>query len=145
MTEETRISSGRQSMMSKRALNIVCVIAFACIVLGFGIVEWGISSQQAGQLTKAKSYEDRNKKTDDGKPDEALREWLTHDAAGFFTLWLVIIGGAQLVLFYVQLRLIRGSFVDAKVSADAALVSANAARDAIELSRKEFAARHRPS
>jgi hypothetical protein len=54
-----------------------------------------------------------------------LWHWLTHEAAGFFTLWLVIVGGGQLVLFYVQLRLIRESLDDAKIAADAAKISAD--------------------
>jgi hypothetical protein len=54
-------------------------------------------------------------------------QWLTHDAAGFFALWLVIIGGIQLAMFWRQLRLIRESLVDAKQAADAATQGAKAA------------------
>lgn len=51
-----------------------------------------------------------------------------HDAAGFFTLWLVIVGGGQLLLFWVQLKYIRKSLNDAKIAADAAKLSADAAK-----------------
>jgi hypothetical protein len=62
-------------------------------------------------------------------------EWMTHDAAGFFTLWLVIVGGGQLVLFYVQLRLIRESLDGAKIAANAAISSAQTAAIQAEISR----------
>lgn len=57
--------------------------------------------------------------------------WLTHDAAGFFTALLAVIGICQLALFYVQLKLIRESLKDAKIAADAAKDSAEAAHRAL--------------
>jgi hypothetical protein len=42
-------------------------------------------------------------------PDGGLWNWLFHDAAGFFTLWLVIVGGAQVGMFYWQLRYMKQS------------------------------------
>jgi len=52
--------------------------------------------------------------------------WLTHDAAWFFTLGLVV-GVIQLILFWRQLKYIRESLNAAKLSADAAKLSADAA------------------
>jgi hypothetical protein len=52
-----------------------------------------------------------------------------HDAAGFFTFWIVIVGGCQLVLFCVQLKYIRDSLVDAKTAANAAKQSADSLRN----------------
>jgi hypothetical protein len=75
---------------------------------------------------------------------EGVWNWITHDAAGFFTLWLVIIGGGQLMLFFVQLRLIRESLDDAKVAAVAAKEAADAAQEQTRLARAEFIATHRP-
>jgi len=46
--------------------------------------------------------------------ERAVWDWVTHDAAGFFTLWLVIVGGVQIGLFYWQLRLIRIAADDAR-------------------------------
>jgi hypothetical protein len=57
---------------------------------------------------------------------------LTRDTAGFFAAWLVIIGGGQLMLFYVQLTLIRESLIDAKTAADAAKESADAAKQSAD-------------
>jgi hypothetical protein len=52
------------------------------------------------------------------------------------TLFLVLVGGGQLVLFYVQLRYIRESLNDAKTAADAATAAAAAATNqAQELKR----------
>jgi hypothetical protein len=117
--------------MLKWALNTASVAAFACIVLGFAFVEWRTSSQGQSanrQSTEKSSYE--NAKTE---PNEGVWHWLTHDAAGFFTLWLVIVGGFQLGFFYWQLRLIRESLDDAKIAADAARDSAAATRASVEL------------
>ena len=52
--------------------------------------------------------------------------WLTHDASGFFTLGLVLVGIGQVVLFYVQLRLMRKTLGPAERAAEAALLQAKA-------------------
>jgi hypothetical protein len=52
-------------------------------------------------------------------PESALWNWLTHDASGFFTLWLAIVGGGQIGLFYWQLRYMRQGMEDAKLVATA--------------------------
>jgi hypothetical protein len=61
--------------------------------------------------------------------------WVTHDAAGFFTLWLVIVGGAQVGLFYWQLRLIRIASDDAKRAGLAAERAADATAASVDLAR----------
>jgi hypothetical protein len=69
------------------------------------------------------------------KPDQARsnaqheQTWWERasDPTAAFTLGLIIIGGAQLGLFYWQLRLIRDSLDDAKQAADAAAEAAAAA------------------
>src|SRR3982074_183407 len=73
-----------------------------------------------------------------------LREWLTHDAAGFFTRVLVIVGAVQLVLFIWQLRLIRISLNDAKISADAAADGAMAASRQAHVAEETLARIERP-
>src|SRR5262245_35785334 len=57
-----------------------------------------------------------------------MLDWLTHDAAGFFTLLLVVVGVGQAGLFVWQLILIKRSLRDAKKAADAAAEGAEAAR-----------------
>jgi len=61
---------------------------------------------------------------------EGFWHWITHDAAGFFTLWLVIVGVGPVVLFLVQLRFIRESLVVAAHGAKAAETNAQALIDA---------------
>jgi hypothetical protein len=82
--------------------------------------------------TKPADQSDQAKNPD---ADLAGSTWLTKDAAGFFTFILVCVGGIQAWFFRVQLRLIRTSLVDAKVTADAAKRAAKATEDAVELSR----------
>jgi hypothetical protein len=65
-----------------------------------------------------------------------LWNWVTHDAAGFFTAWLVIVGGIQVALFIWQLWLIRESLNDTKVAADAAKESAEAAKEGAKVGRE---------
>ena len=50
--------------------------------------------------------------------------WLTHDASGFFSLWLVLVGIGQAALFLVQLRLMRRTLGPAERAAEAALLQA---------------------
>jgi hypothetical protein len=69
-------------------------------------------------------------------PERSLWNWVTHDAAGFFTLWLVIVGGGQIGLFYWQLRLIKIAADDAKRAGMAAERAAKATEDAVQLSRQ---------
>jgi hypothetical protein len=53
-------------------------------------------------------------------------EWLTHDAAGFFTFILFLVGIVQAGLFVWQLRLIRKSLRPAEEAARAATANARA-------------------
>jgi hypothetical protein len=62
--------------------------------------------------------------------------WLFHDAGGFFTSVLVIIGVIQIGVFLRQLRLIRQSLAPAKEAAEAAKDSAEAAHRAIDEAEK---------
>jgi len=61
--------------------------------------------------------------------------WVTHDAAGFFTFLLVIVGLGQAGLFLWQLRLMRKGFADAKEAAEAAKLSVEVANESLKLSR----------
>jgi hypothetical protein len=75
---------------------------------------------------------------------ETLLQWLIHDAAGFFTAVLVFVGVVQLVLFIWQLRLIRTSLDDAKISADAAADAAKAASRQAHVAEETLARIERP-
>jgi hypothetical protein len=60
--------------------------------------------------------------------DGGAWNWLTHDATGIFTGFLVVVGGIQIAVFLRQLSLIRESLIDAKKAARAAQDSADAAK-----------------
>lgn len=65
-------------------------------------------------------------------------DWLHYDAAGYFTFWLVFIGGVQVAIFIWQLRLIRQSLSPAKDAAKAALEGLQQTRDAFEKLQRPY-------
>jgi hypothetical protein len=65
------------------------------------------------------------------KGSESIWQWIIHDAAGFFTFALVVVGIVQLCLFYWQLRLINKSLVPAEDAAKAAVTQADIAKDTL--------------
>jgi len=97
------------------------------------------SSQKPSGPTQQVSSPKTADQSDQAKaPDADLTgsTWLTKDASGFFTFALVWVGGIQAWFFWVQLRLIRASLVDAKTAAGAAERAATATENAVELSRQ---------
>jgi hypothetical protein len=123
--------------MLHKVTNAVACIAFACLVSVFALAEWNLSTHNPAEPTDHQHSTKRANEQNRSQPNEGLWDWLAHDAAGFFTLWLVIIGGAQLALFYVQLKLIRESLIDAQQAADAATKGAKAAEGAAEAAGKQ--------
>jgi hypothetical protein len=69
-------------------------------------------------------------------PSHSAGDWLTKDAAGFFTFLLVIVAISQLGLFLRQLRYIRESLDDAKVAAVAAMDASEAAKTQADTARE---------
>ena len=61
--------------------------------------------------------------------------WVTHDAAGFFTACLVIVGFGQAGLFVWQLTLMRDGINDARIAAEAARVSAETAKEQVAVTK----------
>lgn len=80
------------------------------------------------QLANAAARQHAVGTLDTDRRDESVWHWITHDAAGFFTLWLIIVPGGQLLLFGGQIVLIRQSLTDAKAAADAAKAWADTAK-----------------
>jgi hypothetical protein len=109
-------------------------LAVAIFAMGILFASSQKPSSPAQQVssTKAAGQSDQTKAPD---ADLTGSTWLTKDAAGFFTFALVWVGGIQAWFFWVQLRLIRTSLVDAKTAAGAAERAAKATEDAVELSR----------
>jgi hypothetical protein len=65
----------------------------------------------------------------------SLSNWLIHDAAGFFTFLLVIVGAIQAGLFLWQLRYMRKSLDDARVASLAAQAAAEAAKEQVAITK----------
>jgi len=114
-------------MLTRRILEMSLVAAFAAYLTAMIFVF--SSSEQPCPETNKQRCQDRAQETSTDQQDKSFRHWITHDAAGFFTLWLVIVGGCQLALFWVQLKYIRESLNDAAAAADAAKNSADLARE----------------
>jgi Na+-transporting methylmalonyl-CoA/oxaloacetate decarboxylase gamma subunit len=109
----------------------------AVAVFAMGILfasSWPDSKQTAQAITSQQTEKHSEKaKT----PDDELigSTWLTKDAAGFFTFWLVVVGVGQVILFYVQLRLISAAAVDAEKAGIAAERAADATTASVDLAR----------
>ena len=93
------------------------------------------ASEPIHQPAQATANQAAAEKPIHSQPDEGIWDWITHDAVGFFTLWLVIIAGGQLILFLWQLVLIRESLDDAKIAAEAAKELADAAKEGASATR----------
>jgi hypothetical protein len=84
------------------------------------------SPQHPSQSTQQPAAESATTKgADTPQPhDETGWSWITKDAAGFFTFLLVLVGGLQAFLFYVQLKAIREALGPARDAAEAAKTAA---------------------
>jgi hypothetical protein len=123
--------------MNDRAKLSAVILAFLAL-FGFLIFQAGVASrhQPSGPQSTAKRDSGNQSHVEPG----SFRNWITHDAAGFFTAWLVIVGFGQAGLFVWQLRYMRIGMRDATVAANAArdssaaLVAAERARFFIVIS-----------
>lgn len=79
-------------------------------------------------------------------PDAELTgsTWLTKDAAGFFTFWLVVVGFGQAILFFIQLRYMRKGMDDATRAARAAEDAAKAGMDQAKVAERALTELERP-
>jgi hypothetical protein len=117
--------------------------AFVLVAL-IGLSICGVKLSSDRQPAYGQAERKAENKTNKAEQGESGPDWLFRDAAGFFTLCLVVIGGLQLALFYWQLKLIRESLVDAKHAADAATEAAKAATDQANIAKRTFTDRERP-
>jgi hypothetical protein len=116
-------------MLKQRVLEIVFWSFLASYLTAMGFI---FSSSAPCQTTNCQRYQDRANERCKDKQWECLRHWITHDAAGFFTLWLVIVGGGQLGMFWKQLGYINKSLTAANIAANAAKEAAKIARESSE-------------
>jgi hypothetical protein len=109
-------------MLKRRILEILLIAFFAASFIATVFV---FSSPEPSFPNGQRSKE-RGNETNIGQQNESLGHWITHDAAGFF--WLVIVGGIQLALFWIQLGYINESLTTANIAANAATDAAKAAK-----------------
>jgi hypothetical protein len=83
--------------------------------------------EQSASPTQSSKNEESSESNKVRNPDTELTDsiWLPKDAAGFFTFGLVVVGIAQALLFFFQLRYMRIGMRDATVTANAAKTSAD--------------------
>jgi hypothetical protein len=126
--EEIQAVEAMPKCWADRAImfSVVALVAWAIIGLPIyysfsGLSYYGPALQQTSQQVANGTQTGGN--------------WLTKDAAGFFTFLLVVVGCFQVCLFLWQLWLIRESLDDAKISAEAAKEAADAAREGAKAAR----------
>jgi hypothetical protein len=114
-----------------------CFLTVAVFAAGMTIESARNQPSQPNTTTQSASS------NQDHKEESTVRNWIFHDAAGFFTAWLVMVGFAQAGLFLWQLRYMGKGMKDATIAARAAqrsavatIAQAKVARDsAIKLQR----------
>jgi hypothetical protein len=110
-------------MLIARAHKIAVVVVFALLTAWLLVSSW---QSLRNQPAEARAVHDARPENEAKSKEGGLWTWLTHDAAGFFTLWLVIVGAGQVGLFLWQLRLIAETLGPAKAAAEAANLNAQA-------------------
>lgn len=69
--------------------NSIAAALFVGLVLGFGWAVWISSRHQPSHsdTTEKRAYSDKSH-----EQHGPVWDWITHDAVGFFTFWLVLVG-----------------------------------------------------
>jgi hypothetical protein len=99
----------------------------------------GASAKFKGIYTAPNHYEQK------GKKETSENRWTAPDGfTAIFTGFLILVGTAQVWLFWVQLRFIRIGLADTKNAADAAKISADAAMGSTEVAKTTFTMANRP-
>jgi hypothetical protein len=112
--------------MNKRLLNAIVVALFGAYVVGFAVLVWWSSYYAAHKGPHPDQIHIQH---------DPFGDWITHDAAGFFTLLLVLVGLGQAGLFVWQLRYMRKSIEDARLVALAAQAAAETAKEQVAVTK----------
>jgi hypothetical protein len=115
--------NGSHRMLMARAHKIAVAVVFGLLTAWLLVGSWQSLRKQPAEPLAVHNRPPENKLN---SKEGRLWNWLTRDAAGFFTLWLVIVGTGQVVLFLWQLRLIAKTLGPAKAAAEAANLNAQA-------------------
>jgi hypothetical protein len=87
--------------MLKRFYKPMLFALAGCFLFGFVNVVWWSSGRQPSETKAAKEHDNSIQVHIEPSP---FGNWITHDATGFFTSWLVIVALGQAGLFVWQLR-----------------------------------------
>lgn len=118
--------------MCRRLYKPALFALAGCYLWGFLYVAWWSSTRHpTDQYAASKS----TKSHKDHPAHSTFGDWITNDAAGFFTFWLVIVGIGQAGLFVWQLRYMRKSLTDAQLLAEAAKASADTAKEQVAITK----------
>lgn len=121
----------------------VAALALAFLGLfGFLIFQAGIASRHSPANNYSTEKSESSETTH--KEPSSIWDWVSHDAAGFFTAWLVAVGFGQAGLFFWQLLYMRSGMNDATMAANAAREGAAASTEANRINRDNFIADQRP-
>jgi hypothetical protein len=122
--------------MLTKILNTVCIAAFACLVLGFVLIEWKFSLLPLpNQQTKQNPYHVLG-----GKIASVAAPKSSDDRIADYTWWLAVLTGALVVTALGQGFFIARSDKTARMAANAAKVSAETAKASFEISKLELRA-----
>jgi hypothetical protein len=116
-------------MLKRRSFQIFLVTFFTTYFIAMVFVFSSPERPSFPNSQRSKeSYNETNNVQQNEFEQESFGHWITHDAAGFFTPWLVFVGGIQLALFWIQLGYISDSLINSKEAAKAAKKAANIAK-----------------
>jgi len=118
--------------MTKRLRLAIVIALFGLLVVGLGAIDKSSSSHQPSNTHPAQKSPNANQTHIE---QGTFGDWVTHDAVGFFTLCLVIVGLGQAGLFAWQLHYMRKSIVDTKALALAAQASADTAKAQVAITK----------
>jgi hypothetical protein len=107
---------------------MVTFAAFACLLIGFGVVEWHISSLPSSNQQKTAQSDSGTAK----KPKQIVAADSADDRIARYTLWLAIFTGALVIVSGFQGYFLIRADRTARISADAAKKSADNTRKSVE-------------
>jgi hypothetical protein len=122
--------------MLGRVLNLVCVAAFACIVLGFGFVEWQLSSEPAQAQDQNRAADSAGQKAAQDRNEKTI--WQPNDPVSAYTFVLAIFTGLLVLVSGVQIRFLTRADKIARITADAVRDQAALTRETMIKTQRAF-------
>jgi hypothetical protein len=110
--------------MLKQLQNAFAIAAFVCIVLGFGFVEWKLSSPPPNEPKHEQAAKKSERRDAYYNPFVIFWRWTTHDPVAFYTAVLALLTSILSATAIVQIRFLRKADETARIAANAAQISA---------------------